>query len=108
MPEAKHEARPVDIGLSKQRSSPTLSHEVHQALTALDNRLVEVLERGDIRLMRGAWLLAQPEDFRISKRQDIEALEMGASPSPLLSPEEAVDLIRGGSRSVGVLSYGCA
>ena len=66
------------------------------------------LEAGDIRLVRSSWLLTLPEDYRIQRRQDLEALERsGTSPSPpLLSPKEAVALIRKGDRSAGSLSYG--
>ena len=53
-----------------------------------------------------AWLLARPDGFRLTYRQELEALERnGASPSPLLSPEEAVELIERGNRSVGALTY---
>ena len=56
--------------------------------------------------MRTSWLLQQPPEFRMKWRQHLEALEpRGARPSPLLTPEEAVSLVRQGDRSVGVLSY---
>ena len=76
------------------------------ALTALDDRLVEALRRGDVSLMRAAWLLAQPANFRLVRRQDLEALGARDGPSPLLSPEEAVALVRKGTRGVGVASHG--
>ena len=47
--------------------------DIYTALTALDNRLVEALQRRDIALVRSAWLLAQPDDYRLERRQDIEA-----------------------------------
>ena len=76
-------------------------------LTALDDKLVQALKRGDIRLVDPAWLLAQPDDYRMQRRQALEELERGgASPSPLLPPEEAVRLLRLGDRSVGAVSYG--
>jgi hypothetical protein len=76
------------------------------ALTALDDELVEVLGRGDIRLVRTAWVLDQPAEYVMPRRQELERLERsGASPSPLLSPEEAVALVRRGTRSAGVLSH---
>ena len=79
---------------------------MRSALTALDDRLVEVLSAGAIRLVRTSWLLQQPPEFRIQWRQQLEALERGDEGlSPLLSPEEAVSLVRQGDRSVGVLSY---
>lgn len=90
-------------------AAQSLNADASLALTSLDDRLVDVLSKGHIRLVRSAWLLAQPEDYRIEKRQDLELLEQsGVSPSPLLTFEEAVALIRKGNRSAGVLSYGCA
>ena len=84
-----------------------LAPEVRETLTKLDDRLVGVLERGDIRLVRSSWLLAQPAGYRMQRRQDMEALERGRSgASPLLSAEEAVDLVRRGDRSAGTLTYG--
>ena len=81
--------------------------EMFRELTALDDRLVEALGRGDIRIVRCAWLLAQPLEFRMLPRQQLEAVEAaGATPSPLLSPDEAVALIRRSTRSLGVLSTG--
>jgi len=42
-------------------------------------------------------------------RQQLEALEAdGASPSPLMQPDEAVDSIRRGDRSIAALTYGWA
>lgn len=84
-----------------------LPTELFAQLTKFDDPLIEVLRRGDIRLLRVVWLLAQPPDFRIMYRQQLEELEaQGASPSPLLSPEEAVSLVQRGDRSVGALTYG--
>ena len=80
--------------------------ELYQALTSLDDRLVEVLANGAIRLVRTAWVQLQPADFKMPMRQELETLEReGASPSPLMSPEEAVALIREGNRGVGVTSH---
>ena len=91
------------------KAAAALNTDVRLALTSLDDRLVDVVGKGHIRLVRSAWLLAQPKEYRIKKRQDLELLEQsGVSPSPLLTPEEAVALIRKGDRSAGVLSYGCA
>lgn len=76
-------------------------------LSKLDDRLAEVLGSGAIRLVRIAWLETQPRDYRMQRCQDLEAIERsGVSPSPLLTPQEAVDLLRKGSRSIGTLSYG--
>jgi len=85
-------------------SGMTASLEV-RILSSLDDRLVWVLHTGDIRLLRTAWLLSQPEGYRIQNRQKLEELEK-AGESPLLTREEAVKLIRQGNRGVGGLSYG--
>ena len=78
---------------------------VQKVLTALDDGLVDTLRRGDIRLGRSTWLLAQPADFKMPRRQELEALEM-AGESPLFNPDEAVALIRKGDRRVATLTYG--
>ena len=99
-------ALPPEMPEMPERHS-SLPLEIYKALTALDDQLVAALERRDVRLVRPAWLLAQPEGYRMQRRQALEELERGgASPSPLLSPDEAVQLIRRGDRSVGALSYG--
>ena len=73
----------------------------------LDDRLIEALEREDIRLLRVQWLLAQPDGYKILRRQDLEILERdGHGLSPLLRGKEAVALMRNGEREVGALSYG--
>ena len=91
-------------------ASTALPSAMYGALTVLDDRLVTVLGAGDIRLVRSAWLLAQPAGYRIVRRQDLEALEArGVSPSPLMQPDEAVALVRRGGRSAGAVTHGwCA
>ena len=80
---------------------------VHSALSSLDDELIKVLQRGDIKLVRSAWILSLPANGRILRRQELEALvQAGESPSPLLSPDEAVELVRAGRRCIGVLTYG--
>jgi hypothetical protein len=75
---------------------------VLEVLSKLDDRLC-----GSIRFVRAAWLLNLPPTFRMKRRQELEDLERsGMSPTPLLSPEEAVALIRACNRSVGSLTYG--
>lgn len=115
-----------------RQASSEIPPEVRAALSELDDGLVAVLKQGAIRLVRAAWLLAQPDEFRMVRRQKLEEIEQEIeqrqspgqqaqrqqSPgqqaqlqqvalrhSPLLSPDEAVTLIRRGDRSVGVLSY---
>ena len=85
----------------------SLPPEIHTELTKLDDKMIGVVEQGDIRFVRSSWLLDQPDGFRMPNRQKLEALEeQGVSPSPLLSPHEAVDLVRRGDRSAGALTYG--
>ena len=93
---------PVTLG-----AAPTsaLTAEMLTALTSLDDRLVETLGEGHVRLVRVKWLLAQPLEFRLVRRQELEALEVGAVLSPLLTPDEAVALVRKGGRGVGVASH---
>lgn len=74
------------------------------ALSKLDDRLIDVLYSGDIKLIRASWLREQPPAYQIERRQDLEVRR--STPSPLLSPEEAVQLLKRCDRSVGVLSYG--
>ena len=78
---------------------------VYEALTAFDDRLVEALKESIVRLIYIPWLLAQPAGFKMPYRQQLEQLERsGASPSPLVDPEEAVALVRRGDRSVGAVT----
>jgi hypothetical protein len=99
---------------AEETHSVPLPAEIHRVLTKLDDRLIKVLKRGDIKLVRSAWLLAQPEGVRLRIRQELEAIEQGggssssssSSLSPLLSPAEAVALVRQGRRSAGVASHG--
>ena len=83
------------------------------ALASLDVRLAAVLRSGDIRLARSAWVLAQdPHSFRMPHRQALEALEKSGAfrsgEGPLLSPQEAEELLSRGHRGIGVLSqYAC-
>ena len=84
-----------------------LPAEVHRALTAFDDRLADALRAAIIRLLRSEWLLAQPEDFKLPYRQQLEELERSeVSPSPLLRPEEAVALVQQGDRSLGSVTHG--
>ena len=84
-----------------------LPPKLHQALTELDKIVIDVLLRGAIRLLCVKWLLMQPDNFKMLNRQALELLELsGASPSPLLSCEEAAALVRRGDRSIGTLTYG--
>ena len=78
-----------------------LSPWVTQRLSRLDDRLAEVLESGDIRLVRTEWLLAQPPEYRMRRCQDLETLERSkVSPSPLLTRQEATKFLREGNRCI--------
>ena len=59
-------------------------------LSTLDDRLVAVLEAGDIRLLRVKWVESQPEAYGMQRRQELEALqeeiEKHGGLTPLLRP----------------------
>jgi hypothetical protein len=58
--------RPSDVATNGLgHKTHALPPEVLAILSALDDRLVGALERGDIRFLRSAWLLAQPPEFRM-------------------------------------------
>ena len=86
----------------------------HAANTAIvtsqaldEERLIGALECEDLRLLRVEWLLGQPVDYKLQRRQELEKPELAdPGPSPLLSGAEVVALIRKGNREVGALSYG--
>ena len=91
---------------SMEGSSP-LPPKLSQALTELDKIIIKVLLCGAIRLLCVKWLLIQPANFKMPNRQALEEIERsGVSPSPLLSPQEAVALVERGDRSIGALTYG--
>jgi hypothetical protein len=84
-----------------------LPPKLRQALTELDKIVIQVLLCGAIRLLSVKWLLKQPANFKMPNRQALEEIERsGVSPSPLLSPQEAVALVERGDRSIGTLTYG--
>lgn len=101
--EAKEEAERAAL---RESARAHLSGSMRQ-LSYFDDGLLGALQVGGIRLVRCAWFLAQPAGYRIVRRQDLEALEReGSSPSPLLSAQEAVELVCSGTRAMGVLTYG--
>jgi hypothetical protein len=85
------------------------SEEMIRALSGLDDRLADALRTGDIKLLRVSWLrrlrglLRQPDWRSLRRRQELEALR---AESPFLSAEEAVALLRRGTRGVGALTHG--
>ena len=75
--EASRIARKDHLPPRVPKTLPTLDKdhlppEVRKMLTTLDDRLVKVLESEDIRLVRTTWLLAQPPEFRMAPRQELE------------------------------------
>jgi hypothetical protein len=85
--------------------------EMLAALTKLDDRLVEALAAEHIKLVRSTWLLAQPAGYRLPRRQVLEALQekleaAGEATTPFLRADEAVALVRKGTRAAAVLSHG--
>ena len=82
---------------------PQYASEELQVLSGLDERLVDVLRSGDIRLVRSSWAI-DPSVTRIIRRQGLEELERRGVASPLLTKEEAVSLIQRCERCVGALS----
>ena len=78
-------------------------------LMQLDARLEAALAREDIRLVRVSWLRARPDGFKLLKRQELEAIEAAAGSleeRPLLSGQEAVQMLRCADRRIAVLSHG--
>ena len=71
----------------------------------LDEGLMATFSRGDIRLLRRAWVLEAP-DQHLPYRQVLEERERRGE-MPLLSPEEAAALLERGDRSIGALTQ-CA
>jgi len=89
------------------RPKKTMLETAAAALSPLDNRVQEVLRKGDIRLVRSAWFVSQPEGYQFQRRRELEDLEKaGALPSPLLSADEAVALVCKCDRSAAAVSYG--
>eukprot|EP00900_Chrysochromulina_parva_P008174 jgi/Chrpa1/17358/Chrysochromulina_OHIO_Genome00018627-RA len=85
------------------------SEEMIRVLSRLDDRLADALRDGDIKLLRVSWLrrlrglLRQPDWRSLRRRQELEALR---AESPFLTAEEAVVLLRRGTRGVGALTHG--
>ena len=96
----------VDGALDAEEEART---GILRELQLLDNKLVAALERGDIRLVRAAWLCELPKGQVLPSRQELEAIEegiRGEAAAPLLRNEEAVALLRCADRRVAVLSHG--
>eukprot|EP00966_Prymnesium_polylepis_P146263 3378557-Prymnesium_polylepis.3 len=74
-------------------------------LKTMDERLVRVLRTGHVRILRVAWLLQQRKAWRVVSRQQLEVHEARGA-RPFLTGDEAVALLEGGRRQLGVLSYG--
>eukprot|EP00900_Chrysochromulina_parva_P012484 jgi/Chrpa1/21236/Chrysochromulina_OHIO_Genome00024904-RA len=92
--------------LRRRQRLVELDPEVKRELSELDHDLLEAFGRGDIALVRSAWLLAQlalQPDYRIVRRQDLKPV---GGISPHLEPEEAKCLLLKGERAIGAFSFG--
>jgi hypothetical protein len=76
-----------------------------RTLSSFDDRLTRAVANGDIRIVRTGWLLAQPESYRLERRQDLEKRESRAE-APFLTYDAAAKLIQQHNRGLGALSYG--
>ena len=82
-----------------------------RAVHLLDQRILNRLRSGarhkdaPIRLVSVRWLLEQSDGFRISRRQDLEKLEIEGA-LPFLPASTAAKDLQRGTRRVLVLSYG--
>ena len=83
---------------------PTSASSIVDKCLQLDEGLAAAFIRGDIRLLRRAWVLEAPE--HLPYRQVLEERERRGE-SPLLSPEEAAALLARGDRNIGALTQ-CA
>jgi len=110
MPEAEAKLAPSLSGEKyTQMEVGAPPEEIVRVLSGLDDRLADALLAGDIKLLRVSWLrrlrglLRQPDWRSLRRRQELEALR---AESPFLSAEEAVALLRRGTRGVGALTHG--
>jgi hypothetical protein len=76
-----------------------------RTLSSFDDRLTRAVANGDIRIVSTGWLLAQPESYRLERRQDLEKRESRAE-APFLTCDAAAKLIQQHNRGLGALSYG--
>ena len=93
-----------EAGAPLVSSKHTMLETLKAVCLELDESILEALDHGYIRLLRTSWLVQQPDDYCIERRQVLEERERKGE-SPLLSASEAVTLIKAGQREVGVLSY---
>uniref|UniRef100_A0A7S3T6I3 Uncharacterized protein n=1 Tax=Emiliania huxleyi TaxID=2903 RepID=A0A7S3T6I3_EMIHU len=82
---------------------PTSASSIVDKCLQLDEGLAAAFIRGDIRLLRRAWVLEAP-DQHLPYRQVLEERERRGE-LPLLSPEEAAALLECGDRSIGALTH---
>jgi hypothetical protein len=113
-PNSFYDADDTNLDDNDNAARPTVtigapSEEMIRVLSGLDDRLADALLAGDIKLLRVSWLrrlrglLRQPDWRSLRRRQELEALR---AESPFLSAEEAVALLRRGTRGVGALTHG--
>ena len=106
---AAKEKMPPKEQVAAEPKKSLLSPTMLEKLTELDDRIVEAFNAEDIKLLRAAWLLAQPASYRVMRRQDLEIIQAeleakGEVLTPFLSAGEAVRLVRHGERGAGVVS----
>ena len=93
--------------IQEQLNQQPMAEKVYWTLTAFDDGLAHALGASTIRLVSSAWFLDQKAGFRLPYRQELEKEERsGVIPSPLLSPRDAVALLRQGRRCVGAVTHG--
>ena len=80
------------------------SMDILASLSQIDNRLVERVRKRDILILRVAWL-CDPSVAQLERRQDLEERERNGE-APFLSPEEAEEVLRRGTRGIAALTHG--
>ena len=88
------------------KTTISLGSRAIKYLSSLDDRMVEALQRGDIRFLRSAWVTQQPDTYRLQCRQELEEFDCQGAKSALMTPKEAVTLVRKGNRGAGSLTHG--
>ena len=92
----------MGCGASKVHPLRDLSH-----LSALDERLMEALLSGAIKLLRSDFLIGESCGKKIMRRRDYEQLEQQLGEHKVfLPPHEAAKVLETNKRAVGALTYG--
>ena len=107
--EMSHDA---SAAMSAEAVGPATTYEITtedilNALRGHDERFLQALVAGHIKLLRTSWLRSQPTGWKMLRRQDLEMLEASdPSQQPFLSTDEAAAALSAGDRRIAVLSYG--